>query len=178
MGFSPENGSDKSIWVHALSVGEVISAKPLIESLRERYPGQKIILTVKTEQGMEIALKELAGKTDALYFLPLDFWWSIAKVAGYIRPEVFILVETDIWPGLIHYLNRKKINIILVNGRVSPGTFKGYKRLGFYFRKILNDIDLLLMQCFNRYIESSREAFLRLYTSISATFYPLNGSYT
>lgn len=146
MGFPAERNIDKSIWIHALSVGEVISAKPLIESLKERCPDKKIVLTVKTDQGMEVAKKDLANKVDDILFLPLDFWWSISKVVEYIRPEVFILVETDIWPGLISHLKRKKIKIILVNGRVSPRTFKGYKKLNFYFRKILNDIDLLLMQ--------------------------------
>lgn len=146
MGFPAEKNIDKSIWLHALSVGEVISVKPLIESLKEKYPGKKIILTVKTDQGMEVARKELANRVNDIRFLPLDFWWSISKVVKYIRPEVFILVETDIWPGLICHLRRKKIKIVLVNGRVSPRTFKGYKRLRFYFRKILKDIDLLLMQ--------------------------------
>ena len=92
MGFSPEKGSDNSIWIHALSVGEVISAKPLIASLRERYPDQKIVLTVKTDQGMEIAEKELADKTDAIYFLPLDFWWSIARVVKNIAGSKNVLL--------------------------------------------------------------------------------------
>ncbi len=139
-------GNDKSIWIHALSVGEVISVKPLIVSLKEKYPDKKIFLTVKTKHGMEVAKKTLSNKIDGICFLPLDFWWSIAKTVRHINPEIFILVETDIWPGLLHHLKKKEIKIILVNGRVSPRTFKGYKKLSFYFRSILNEIDLLLMQ--------------------------------
>jgi len=146
MGFLPGEPDDKSIWVHALSVGEVISAQPIIESIREKYPEKKVVLTVKTDQGIEVAKRTLAEKVDGIYFLPFDFWWAIAKLVKHINPDIFILVETDIWPGLISHLKNKKIKIILVNGRVSPRTFAGYKKLRFYFKKVLNDIDLLLMQ--------------------------------
>jgi len=146
MGFLPGEPDDKSIWVHALSVGEVISAQPIIESIREKYPEKKVVHTVKTDQGIEVAKRTLAEKVDGIYFLPFDFWWAIAKLVKHINPDIFILVETDIWPGLISHLKNKKIKIILVNGRVSPRTFAGYKKLRFYFKKVLNDIDLLLMQ--------------------------------
>lgn len=142
----PETPAEKAVWIHSLSVGEVISAQPVIESLKEKYPGKKIILTVKTGQGMEIARSRLAQKVDEIYFMPLDFRWSLSRLIASINPEIFILVETDIWPGLISLLKKKGIKIILINGRVSPGTLKGYMRLRFYFRKLLNDIDLLLMQ--------------------------------
>lgn len=142
----PGGDGKKRIWIHALSVGEVISAQPLIEHLKKRFPGQEIVLTVKTDQGMEVARQKLINNVDALYFMPLDFWWSMVRLVKLIRPSVFILIETDIWPGIISYLKKINIKIILVNGRVSPGTFRGYKRLRFYFRKILSDIELFLMQ--------------------------------
>jgi 3-deoxy-D-manno-octulosonic-acid transferase len=136
----------ENIWIHALSVGEVISSKPIIRGLRERYPSKKIVLTVKTAQGIKVAAEELSPDVDWLCFMPLDFWWSIGRLVHAIRPSLMILVETDIWPGLISCLKKKGIKIILVNGRISPNTFKNYKRFSFITRRILSDIELFLMQ--------------------------------
>jgi 3-deoxy-D-manno-octulosonic-acid transferase len=142
--FLKDNG--ENIWVHALSVGEVISSKPVIRGLKERYPSKKLVLTVKTVQGMKVAKEELGTDVDGLFFMPLDFWWSIARLVRSIRPSLMVLVETDIWPGLISCLKKKGVKIILINGRISPSTFKNYKRFGFFTRRILSDIELFLMQ--------------------------------
>jgi 3-deoxy-D-manno-octulosonic-acid transferase len=137
---------EKRIWIHALSVGEVLSTRPLIQAIKNSYPDKPIALTVKTSQGMRVARQEIANEVDDLFFMPLDYIGAIARIAETINPSIFILVETDIWPGTISWLKTRGIKIILVNGRVSPRTFRGYKKFRIYFRKILNDIDLLLMQ--------------------------------
>ena len=136
----------KRIWIHALSVGEVLSTRPLIQALKKRYPDKPIVLTVKTVQGMKVAQQEAAGEVDDLFFMPLDYKGAVVRIIKATDPSMFILVETDIWPGIISCLKARGIKIILVNGRVSPRTFRGYKKFRFYFKKILNDIDLLLMQ--------------------------------
>jgi 3-deoxy-D-manno-octulosonic-acid transferase len=142
----PKKRGKKRIWIHALSVGEVLSTRPLIQAIKNRYPDIHMVLTVKTSQGMKVARQEVADEVDDILFMPLDYKGAIAKIAGAIDPSIFILVETDIWPGIISWLKNRGIKIILVNGRVSPRTFRGYKKFRFYFSRILNDIDLLLMQ--------------------------------
>jgi 3-deoxy-D-manno-octulosonic-acid transferase len=136
----------KRIWIHALSVGEVISAQPLIKLLRDKYPSRDIALTIKTSQGMKVARDQLAGEVDVLLPMPLDFWWSVGRISRCVRPSILILVETDIWPGLIYYLKRRSIKAILVNGRISPRTFHIYRRFRFFSRQVLNIIDQYLMQ--------------------------------
>ena len=136
----------KRIWVHALSVGEVISALPLIHSLKDRYPSRAIAVTVKTSQGMKVAKDKLAEEVDVLLPMPLDLWWSVGRIFRCIRPSILVLVETDIWPGLMHYLKRRKVKIILVNGRVSPRTLISYRKFRFFSRRVLNNIDQCLMQ--------------------------------
>jgi len=135
-----------NIWVHALSVGEVISAVPLIRSLRLEFPHQDIIFTVTTSRGMEIARKELKDEVRILLTMPVDFWWCVRRIVNYIRPSLFILIETDVWPGLIYHLKRRGIKSILVNGRVSPRTFKSYRRFSIIVRKIFEPLELFLMQ--------------------------------
>lgn len=149
----------KSIWIHALSVGEVISALPVIRSIKQQYPLAVIVFTVKTSQGMKIARNELEGEVDLLLPMPLDFWWSICRLIRYIRPSLLILVETDIWPGLIFYLKKRDVKVILINGRVSPRTFRSYKRGRFFIGIVLNAIELCLMQSD---LDSNRMVELRI----------------
>lgn len=143
----PVNPSErKSIWIHALSVGEVISAIPLVKALKIKYPSMPIVFTVKTSQGMEVARKELKGEVETLIPMPVDFWWSLSRLFHYICPSVLILVEGDIWPSLLHYLQKRDIKVLLINGRISPRTLRSYKRFRFFAKPVLNKIGLWLMQ--------------------------------
>lgn len=136
----------KSIWIHALSVGEVISAIPLARAVKSKYPSVPLVFTVKTAQGMEVARRELKDEVDALVTMPLDFWWSISRIYHYIRPSVLILIEGDIWPGLLLYLEKRGVKVLLANGRISPRTLRSYRRFGFIVRPMLNRLELCLMQ--------------------------------
>ncbi len=139
----PKGGS---IWIHALSVGEVLSAIPLVKAVGLEYPEKDIVFTVTTDQGKEIARKELQGKVRVLLTMPLDFWWSMARVVNFISPVLFVLVETDIWPGLIGYLKKRGTKSVVVNGRISPRTFRSYRRYRFFVRRMLNAVDSWMMQ--------------------------------
>jgi len=134
------------IWVHALSVGEVLSAIPLLESLKNRYPSKEIVLSVKTSTGLEIANDQLKTKVDYIVQMPLDFWWSARRMLKYINPGIFFLIETDIWPCLTKSLRNIGVKSILVNGRVSPKTGRSYIKWKFLIKWILEPFELLLMQ--------------------------------
>ena len=136
----------ETVWIHALSVGEVLSALPLVDAITLKYPQKNIVFTVTTLKGMTIARKELNDRVKALLVMPLDFWWSVQRLVNYVRPSVFILVETDIWPGLIVRLNMNGTKSILVNGRVSPRTFRSYRKFSYFVRAMFNGLELCLMQ--------------------------------
>jgi 3-deoxy-D-manno-octulosonic-acid transferase len=127
-------------------VGEVISALPLVQALRQAYPSKDIVFTVTTSQGMDIAAKELRTEVKALLPMPLDFWWSIDRLSRSIMPELFILVETDLWPGLMDRLKQRGIRTLLVNGRISPRTFRSYKRWPSIVRMMYEHVDFCFMQ--------------------------------
>ncbi|MBW1867888.1 MAG: 3-deoxy-D-manno-octulosonic acid transferase [Deltaproteobacteria bacterium] len=135
-----------NIWVHALSVGEVVSAIPLINSLQKEFPDRDIVITVATVTGMAIAKEKLSAKVKAVLTMPVDAWWSVQRIVNFVKPSVFILIETDIWPALLCSLKRKGIRSILVNGRVSPRTFRSYARIPFFTRKMFDPLELCLMQ--------------------------------
>jgi 3-deoxy-D-manno-octulosonic-acid transferase len=139
----PKTGS---VWIHALSVGEVLSALPLVKAVRLQYPEKHVVFTVTTDQGKEIARKELQEKVGTLLTMPLDFWWSVRRVVNFIRPSLLILVETDIWPGLIGHLKKRGTKTVLINGRISPRTFRSYRRFRFFARRVFNEMHLCMMQ--------------------------------
>ena len=136
----------KSIWIHTLSVGEFISALPIYHAIKKRHPSKSILFSVKTAQGIKIAKDRLENKNDLIVPMPLDFWWSVRRVSRYINPDILILIESDIWPGLINYLKRQGCKVLLINSRISPRTYNAYKRYSFFSKKILNFLDLFLTQ--------------------------------
>ena len=141
-----DQSSAGRLWVHALSVGEVLSAIPLLEALKNKHPTKEIVLSVKTATGLDVARKKLKDTVDCLLPMPLDFWWSLRGMIKKINPIIFILVETDIWPGLISLLKKRGVKTILVNGRLSPHTAKSYRRWRFLIKRVLQMFELFLMQ--------------------------------
>jgi len=138
--------NQKTFWLHALSVGEVTSAVPLVRGLRKKYPSDRIIVTVSTRSGEAIAKNLLKELADHIIPSPLDFLPVITLFYTRIQPHLFILIETDFWPNLLLYLQRKKIPTVLVNGRVSEKSMTGYRRFAFFFRPMFRSFRYLFMQ--------------------------------
>ena len=134
------------VWIHALSVGEVFSALPLIRAFRSRYPKKKVLFSATTKEGVRIAKQELGGAGILFTTMPLDCWWSLHRITKSVQPELFILVETDLWPGLLFHLRQKRIPAVLVNGRISPATFRRYRRFSSAVRIIWKQFSLCLLQ--------------------------------
>ena len=146
MGILPRYVSlNNSIWVHAVSVGEAVAVRILIEELRKFYPTKRFVISTVTATGNKIA-KGIAEKTDFVTYLPLDFSFIVKRVINKIRPSLFIIAETEIWPNLISYLARLNIPIVIVNGRISDSSFRGYLMIKFLLRPILNKISLFCVQ--------------------------------
>jgi len=133
------------IWIHAVSVGEVNAVKSLIGELRKEYPHKDLVISTVTETGNTIA-RSIAKDNDRVIYLPLDLSFIVKRVIDLISPSLFITVETEIWPNLISWLNKKKIPIVLVNGRISNRSFKGYRIIKFLLRNILKKLSLFCMQ--------------------------------
>lgn len=133
-GFSRPDAGRKRIWVHALSVGEVRSALPLVSGLRQRYPDHELVFTASTRTGYDTARDLYAGRPSPLVdqtgYFPFDLPWAVARVIGLVRPDLVCLVETDLWPGFLSAASRRKIPVILANARLSRRSFNGYRRLG------------------------------------------------
>lgn len=135
----------KPIWVHAVSVGEVMAAKPLLDELHKEFPDKKIIISTVTKTGNNIA-RNIARPSDIVLYFPLDLNMVVRNFVDKINPEIFILLETEIWPNTIRIVHKRRIPIIIVNGRISPRSFRRYKFVKLFLRKILKNIDMFCMQ--------------------------------
>ena len=135
----------RPIWIHAVSVGEVMAARNLIKKLRIAYPDKRLFITTVTLTGNKIA-KNIARRTDLISYFPLDISFIVRSVVDKIKPSLFIIMETEIWPNLIAYLYQKKIPIILVNARISDRSFRGYLSIKFLLKPLLNKINLFCVQ--------------------------------
>ncbi|MBN2516657.1 MAG: 3-deoxy-D-manno-octulosonic acid transferase [Deltaproteobacteria bacterium] len=128
------------IWVHAVSVGEVTAAAPIVSSLRELFPSACIILSTSTETGQDMARRMVPDATSYIYY-PLDIPFVVRKVINLTEPDIFVPVETEIWPNFIRICREKGLKIVMVNGRISPRSFKRYSKTKFFWRNVLTSVD-------------------------------------
>jgi len=133
------------IWIHAVSVGEVIACLPFLKALKKEFPDKKITLSTTTYTGQGIAQKNFP-EADRIMYIPVDTGLCAGRVVRAMRPELFITVETELWPVLIRALKKSGCKIIVLNGRVSEKSFKGYRKIGFFMKEMLSYIDYLYMQ--------------------------------
>jgi 3-deoxy-D-manno-octulosonic-acid transferase len=148
MGYLPVSfnlDGDDSIWIHAVSVGEALTARALIADLRERYPGLRMFLSTTTLTGQQVARARLQG-VDAVFFFPFDLPPFVNRTLRLVRPRLFIMMETEIWPNLLRACRRHGVKTALVNGRISSRSYPRYKLARGLFRRVLADVDRLCMQ--------------------------------
>lgn len=134
----------RPLWLHAVSVGEVIAAVPLVQALRQCFPHVPILVSTVTDTGQATARDKMAA--DAYLYFPLDYPWVVRGVIVRLRPRLFLMVETEIWPNFLRQLGQQGIPAMLVNGRISPRSFRGYRRLRPFMRQVLRSISHLSMQ--------------------------------
>ncbi|MEZ5319113.1 MAG: 3-deoxy-D-manno-octulosonic acid transferase [Vicinamibacterales bacterium] len=148
MGFLPVTfnlDADPSIWIHAVSVGEALTARAIVPALRERYPNLRIFLSTTTLTGQQVARTRIPG-VDAVFFFPFDLPPFVNRTLRLVRPRLFIMMETEIWPNLLRACRRQGIKTMLVNGRISSRSFPRYRLARGFFRHVLEDVDRFCMQ--------------------------------
>ena len=141
-------GSRRRLWVHAVSAGEVVAAVPILRELRALLPNDEILLSTITPAGHEMAEQQAMTYVDGLFYFPFDLPWVARKVVRLIRPTVFVSLESEMWPNLLHELKRQGAKTVLVNGRISEKNFQRVQGRvgGWLYRWMLSNMDCLLMQ--------------------------------
>jgi 3-deoxy-D-manno-octulosonic-acid transferase len=132
------------IWVHAVSVGEVMAATQLIRELKTALPGWVVAVSTTTETGQRLAKDRLAGAP--VFYLPLDFKFAVRRYLRVLRPQMLVLMESELWPRLIEECAKSSVPVAVVNARVSDRSFPRYMRLRRLWRPFLEIISLFLAQ--------------------------------
>lgn len=135
----------KSIWFHAVSVGEVLSLQNLIKKLKERHPDWIIHFSTLTNTGMRVA-KEKLTDADHIFFVPVDFTCVVRKFFKALQPSLFVLAESEFWPNLVRVASKETNGVLLINGRISQRSFKRHYRFRFISRRILKNVGMFLVQ--------------------------------
>jgi 3-deoxy-D-manno-octulosonic-acid transferase len=128
------------VWIHAVSVGEVTAAAPIVASLKTKRPEVKIIFSTSTETGQEMARKFIKG-ADAFIYFPLDIPYIVRKMVKLAKPDVFVLVETELWPNFLRVCESRRIKTLMVNGRISPRSYRKYRLTKFFWKIILYNLN-------------------------------------
>ncbi len=133
------SGGDKYpiIWLHALSVGETVAARTLLRALRQHYPSARLLLSSSTRAGADLARATCADLADLLLVMPSDLPWGAGRLARRLKPDLFILVETDFWPNLLSSLREQGAALLLVNGRMSSASWRHHRRWFFLSRPLI-----------------------------------------
>ena len=148
MGYLPLSfniDGDPSIWIHAVSVGEVLTARPLIADLRDRYPSLKVFLSTTTLAGQQLARRSVPH-VDAVFYFPFDLGMFVRRTLDLVRPRLFLTMETEIWPVLLRECHRRGVKTAIVNGRLSSRSFPRYQFVRPFMERVLRDVDRFCVQ--------------------------------
>jgi 3-deoxy-D-manno-octulosonic-acid transferase len=149
LGFIPQEvlakmTGEPRIWVHAVSGGEVSAIHPLIRQLREAYPVACLMLSTGTESGKKIA-SERAVEASATFFFPLDLSFGVRRAIRRVRPDLFILAETELWPNFLRIVKEEGAKTMLANGRISERSSGRYRKTRFFWMGVLDYLDAMSM---------------------------------
>ncbi|MFT6431596.1 MAG: 3-deoxy-D-manno-octulosonic-acid transferase [Halopseudomonas sp.] len=144
------------IWVHAVSVGEAIAAAPMVRQLLERYPQLPVTITCMTPTGSE-QIRKMFGDRVGHTYLPYDLPWLQRRFIRRLRPRVGVIMETELWPNMVHEAKAAEVPLILANARLSERSARGYRRVGWLVRPMFAALDWVAVQT-----EAEAQRFARL----------------
>jgi len=136
---------DESIWIHAVSVGEALTARALVADLKERYPRLRLYLSTTTVAGQQVARRQLQ-QFDVICYFPFDWAFIVRRTLRIVKPRVFVMMETEIWPNLLRVCRERGVKTIVINGRISARSYPRYRLIRPFFRRVLADVDRFCMQ--------------------------------
>ncbi|MDG0969283.1 MAG: lipid IV(A) 3-deoxy-D-manno-octulosonic acid transferase [Porticoccaceae bacterium] len=156
------NQPQNVIWVHAVSVGETLAAVPLINNLKHSYPGHRILITCMTPTGSDQVRRIFSNTVDHCY-VPYDIPDAVTRFLKRIRPQILVIMETELWPNTIAACRARGIPVVLANGRLSEKSFQAYRRVKYLVHPMMNQISFVVAQ-----YKQDADRFLKLGVAESA----------
>src|SRR2546423_9361862 len=133
-----------SIWIHAVSVGEVLAVSELVRQLRSEYPEHRVVISTTTDTGQKLAAARFGA--ESVFYFPLDFEFCVRPYFAALQPELIVIAETEFWPNLLRTACRRGVRVAIVNARISNRSLPGYRRWKPLLSRVLRNVDLFLAQ--------------------------------
>jgi 3-deoxy-D-manno-octulosonic-acid transferase len=136
--------AENTIWIHAVSVGEVLASSRVVDELKARLPDWRVVVSTTTDTGQKLA-RERFGENNVFY-LPLDLPWAVRAYMQALRPKLLVLAESEFWPNLLHEARKERAAVAIVNARVSDRSLPGYLRFRELLQRVMQNVDVFLAQ--------------------------------
>ena len=149
LGFLPSsvrNDGRPTIWVHAVSVGELIAARPLISGLKRDMPDHRIVISTTTLTGQRLARASRSSDFEGVFYFPFDWSLVVRRTLDYVQPNVVIIIETELWPNFLRQCRLSGIPTVVASGRISQRSFARYTIVRGFISRVMEDISMLAMQ--------------------------------
>ncbi len=134
------------IWLHCVSVGETQAARPLAQRLQQQFPHHALVVSTITRTGQHLAHDVFRTQAKSIFYFPFDWRWTARRALKAINPDAVLIMETELWPNFLRECKARQIPVALVNGRISRQSFRRYKLITFFLRRVLSSLSIAVMQ--------------------------------
>jgi 3-deoxy-D-manno-octulosonic-acid transferase len=141
----PVNGKPV-IWLHCVSVGETQAARPLAKRLKQQFPHHELVVSTITLTGQTLARDVFRNQAASVFYFPFDWGWTVRRALKAVNPAVVLIMETELWPNFLRECKTRRIPVALVNGRISRQSYRRYKLIRFFLRRVLASLSVAVMQ--------------------------------
>jgi len=146
LGAIPQVDGKPVIWLHCVSVGETQAARPLAQRLKQEFPHHALVVSTITLTGQTLAREVFHERAESIFYFPFDWRWSVRRALKAINPAAVLIMETELWPNFLRECKARRIPVALVNGRISPQSYEGYRLIKFFLRRVLSCLSIAVMQ--------------------------------
>ena len=146
LGALPRVDGKPVIWLHCVSVGETQAARPLAQRVKQEFPNHALVVSTITLTGQKLARDVFRTQAESVFYFPFDWRWSVRRALKTINPTAVLIMETELWPNFLHECKARNIPVALVNGRISRQSFRRYKLIKFFLKRVLTCLSLAVMQ--------------------------------
>ena len=146
LGSLPPTNGKPVIWLHCVSVGETQAARPLAQRVRQQFPHHALVVSTITLTGQNLARDVFRTQAESVFYFPFDWRWSVRRALKKINPAAVLIMETELWPNFLRECKARRIPVALVNGRISRQSFRRYRLITFFLRRLLSCLSLAVMQ--------------------------------
>ena len=146
LGAVPSIKTGPVIWLHCVSVGETQAARPLAKRLKQQFPHHALVVSTITLTGQTLARDVFRDEAASVFYFPFDWRWSVRRALKAIRPSAVLIMETELWPNFLRECKARQIPVALVNGRISRQSFRRYRLITFFLKRILSSLNMAVMQ--------------------------------